>query len=124
MKIALFLLIFIQTSFAQELNLEGWSVYSKDPDFNTAELIENGVKPREKVFQEIEMKNKKSFNYQKCAQILEDTVGQTELSAVEKSTLCDRSLNLIDFMFFSIYRKKIDEKKIREFRIRMQNAFP
>lgn len=124
MKSIFIWLFFIPLSFAQELNLQGWSIYSKNADFETGELIEKGVRPRQKVLDEFKRTSKRSFEFSICDKIIESTIGQVDFDPVEKSTFCERSIHLKDYMFYSIYRKKIEEKKLKEFREKMQNAFP
>ena len=105
-------------------NLDGWTVYSGDPNFDTSKLEGLGVKDRRAVMKERGKNPKRPYSYDICFSQLVELFPEVKNKDIEEiRMLCSRSLNLKDFVFVEIYQGTYEKKKLVEFRRKMNEIF-
>ena len=124
----LFFVFFSLGTFGQETapssNLEGWTVYSGDPNFDTSKLEGLGVKDRRAVMKARGKNPKRPYSYDICFSQLVELFPEVKNKDIEEiRMLCRRSLNLKDFVFVEIYQGTYEKKKLVEFRRKMNEIF-
>lgn len=121
-----FLLIFSVSNAEQRdsKSLNGWTVYSEDKDFDLTKLKVRGVEDRKKVAEKLAKNPRVLYSYDICLGLLEDIIPSFVKEEQEEiQEICHRSLNLEEYVFMAIYRKKIDEKNLSDFRRKMNERF-
>ncbi len=105
-------------------NLEGWSVYSKDPEFKLDKLKQKGVISREEIIYQRKTAPIVLYSYDICLRSIKKTIKpSSELEVEEVQGLCHRSLNFKKNIFLAMYRSQYTEKALLEFRKKMHELF-
>ena len=124
-RFLLIIYIFPTLSFSQSfLNVDGWTVYNNDPDFDLTKLKKIGVKDRKKIIEYIKEKPMKLFSFEHCNSLINKFLPQaTGLELEEKKFLCYRSINFKKATFIALYRSELSEKELITFRDKMNETY-
>ena len=109
---------------SEQTNLNGWSVYSKDPSFKLEKLKQKGVVDRSRLMDQRKNQPEVLYSYDVCEFHLKKIVQINHKLEIEQTQqLCYRSLNIKESVFLAIYRTKYNEHKLIEFRKKMNDLF-
>lgn len=103
--------------------LDGWTIHSADDSF-LKELKDKGVRDRRDVIQEIKESGDKTYSYDICLNYIKSTIpsfaGSDEKDIQQ---ICHDSINIVDYLFFAIYRKSIEDDLLKKFREKMVSHY-